>query len=346
MGRAGDEVGALGEGLLEVRAEQAEHVGRVVEDDGVDALLGEEPPDLGDRLAMQHHAAPEDDELGPVAGDELLAWRARRPGRGCRRASAKFTTAGASVRGSRATKSRSAPMGWALRCPPLPMWLFMTMRMRRGSALGSARLAYSTRALNTAMLAIWPLSEAGLGLGAAEVRGELGLEAALDRGDEPGALVVEELVVVEGLGAAVLGVAKRGVHDRGQAHERRGRHLRGDQVHAARACRQAVLAIVSRSSSRALPSGVAARQLDAPAARGRRRSAGRSGGASLRRWKGTTRPGTCVPRMSTVTASSFDDVAVEVGAGRSSAGRARRSGASRGPRRRTIQYGTEVPLVT
>ena len=34
-----DQVGALGEGLLEVRPEQAEHVGHVVKDDGVDALL-------------------------------------------------------------------------------------------------------------------------------------------------------------------------------------------------------------------------------------------------------------------------------------------------------------------
>ena len=36
------------------------------------------------------------------------------------------------------------------------MWWFMTRRMRRGSALGSARLPYSTRALKTAVLAIWP----------------------------------------------------------------------------------------------------------------------------------------------------------------------------------------------
>ena len=38
VGRAGDEVGALGERLLEVRADEAEHVRHVVEDDGVDAV--------------------------------------------------------------------------------------------------------------------------------------------------------------------------------------------------------------------------------------------------------------------------------------------------------------------
>ncbi len=56
VGRAGHEVGALGERLLEVRPDESEHVRHVVEDDGVDALLGEERPDLGDRLAVKHHA--------------------------------------------------------------------------------------------------------------------------------------------------------------------------------------------------------------------------------------------------------------------------------------------------
>ena len=49
-------------------------------------------------------------------------------------------------------------MGCALRCPPLPMWLFITIPIRRGSCFALPRLRYSTRAEKTAALAIWPLT--------------------------------------------------------------------------------------------------------------------------------------------------------------------------------------------
>ena len=50
--------------------------------------------------------------------------------------------------------------------------------------------------------------------------------------DEVGALVVEDLGVVEGLDGLVLGVAEGGVHRREQANHRGGRHLGGNEVDA------------------------------------------------------------------------------------------------------------------
>ena len=71
-------------------------------------------PDLGDRLGVQHHGASEDDELGPMAGDQLL--------RGGHVDAVGVALAHGEVHDRRRVgarvarpKSRRAPIGWALK---------------------------------------------------------------------------------------------------------------------------------------------------------------------------------------------------------------------------------------
>ena len=69
-------------------------------------------------------------------------------------------------------------MGWALRCPPYPMWFVIARRMRPGSARRFYPVSpESTKALNTVMLAIWPLIGLRLDLRAAQEGGQLGNQA-------------------------------------------------------------------------------------------------------------------------------------------------------------------------
>ena len=59
-------------GLLEVVADESQHVGHVVHDGGGDVLLIHKLPDGGHRFLVQHHALAEDDELGLILLDDLL----------------------------------------------------------------------------------------------------------------------------------------------------------------------------------------------------------------------------------------------------------------------------------
>ena len=219
VGGAAHQVGAFGERLLEVRPEKAEHVGCVVEDDGVDALLGEETPDLGDRLAMQHHAASEDDQLGPLAGDQL-------PGRG-QVDEVGVVVAHGEVHDRRRVGARVVRHEVAQRAHRLGAQVTALADVVVHHHADAPRLSLGVGAVDVVEkraehrhVGHLTADQAGLGLGAAQILAELRFEATLNRGDEAGALVVEDLVVVEGLGPAVFGVAKRRVRDRSQAHER------------------------------------------------------------------------------------------------------------------------------
>ena len=75
-------------------------------------------------------------------------------------------------------------MGWALRCPPLPMWLFMTLPMRRGSALRSAAVEVVDQRAEDGGVGHLPADDARLDLGAAEVGAQLAHQQPLDLVDE------------------------------------------------------------------------------------------------------------------------------------------------------------------
>ena len=70
--RAGDDLRALFKRLLEVVADQAQHMGHVVHDGRADALLADEAYKLRDRLLIQHHGLAEDHEFRPVLRKQQL----------------------------------------------------------------------------------------------------------------------------------------------------------------------------------------------------------------------------------------------------------------------------------
>ena len=72
VGRARDNLCALFKRLLEMIADEAEHMRHVVHDGGLDALLVDKLADLGDRLFIKDHGLAEDDELGLVLREQNL----------------------------------------------------------------------------------------------------------------------------------------------------------------------------------------------------------------------------------------------------------------------------------
>ena len=72
VGRAGDDLCALFKRLLEMIADEAEHMRHIVHDGGIDALLVDKLADLGDRLFVKDHGLAEDDELGLVLREQNL----------------------------------------------------------------------------------------------------------------------------------------------------------------------------------------------------------------------------------------------------------------------------------
>ena len=72
VGGAGDDLRALLEGVLEVVADEAQHMGHIVHNGGGNLLLVHKAADLGHRLLMQNHGLAEDDQLRTIAVDELL----------------------------------------------------------------------------------------------------------------------------------------------------------------------------------------------------------------------------------------------------------------------------------
>ena len=66
MRGACDDVGAFAERVLEVRSDQAQHVGHVVHQEGVQAQFIDELPQFVYGFGVEHHALAQDDQFGPV----------------------------------------------------------------------------------------------------------------------------------------------------------------------------------------------------------------------------------------------------------------------------------------
>ena len=231
VGRARHEVGALVERLLEMRPDEAEDVRHVVHEHGVDADGVEEGADFVDRLGVQHHALAEDDELWALPLDEIEERRHVGLVRivGQHRDVDDRGHLGARVaghvvaQGAHRLGAQVAALGDVVVDD-----LADAARLRL--AVGAVEVV--DEGAEHGRVGHLPADHAGLDLRAAQVGAQLVGEQTLDLVDEAGALIVEDLEVVEGLGLLVLGVAERGVHDREQARHGRGRHLRGDEVDA------------------------------------------------------------------------------------------------------------------
>ena len=232
MGRAGHDLRALLEGFLEMRPDQAEHVRHIVHDGGLYPLLIHEFADLRDRLSAEHHALAEDDQLGLVLGNDLLRLldvdlidivRADREvhhgvllGHGVDR--------DVVVQGAHGLR-RKVPalddmivqhVAKALR-RRLPVQTVLEIH-EGGENGGVCHLA---------------AGHAGLCLLCAEVFLHLPDQLLFDPVDELRALVVENILVVEGSYGLVLRVAAARIGGREQAHRPARGVFRRDQVDAA-----------------------------------------------------------------------------------------------------------------
>ena len=231
VGRAGDDVGALDERLLEVRTDQAEHVRHVVHEHGGDARRVQELAHLVDGLGVEHHALAEDDELGALLLEHVEE-------RGHVRLVRVLAQHG-DVDDRRELGARVARHVVAERAHRLGAQVAALADVvvddlgdppRLRLAVGPVEVV-DERAEDGGVGHL-AAHGAGLDLGTAEVGAQLAHQQPLHLVDEPGALVVEDVGVVEGLGLLVLGVAARGVGDAEQPRRRRRRHLAGDEVDA------------------------------------------------------------------------------------------------------------------
>ena len=211
--RPGDEVGALAERLLEVRPDEAEHVRHVVHEHGVDAGVVEEGPDLVHRLRVQHHALAEDDELGALLLDEVEERRHVRLVRvvGQHRDVDHGRQLGARVAGH-VVAQRAHGLGAQVAAVGDVVVDHLGDAPRLGLAVGAVEVV--DHGAEHGGVGHLTADDARLHLRAAQVGAELVGEQALDLVDEAGALVVEDLLVVEGLRLLVLGVAEGRVEDR------------------------------------------------------------------------------------------------------------------------------------
>jgi len=85
---------------------------------------------------------------------------------------------------------------------------------------------------------------------AAQIAGHLAAQFFFDPGDQVGALVVEHVAAQGGQKFAVLGIAPHRIAHLQQAHQRRGGHLRGDQVHGALLAPEVVLQALAQDDFR------------------------------------------------------------------------------------------------
>ncbi len=231
MRGAGDEVGALREGLLEVGAGEAQHMSHVVQDDGIEPGLVHEAADFGHRFLVEHHALAEDDELGAMLLDEFegtghvdaipVAWL---HGEVDHRGLVGVGIDGHVVlEGAHRLRAQvSALADVVVHDHPQAL----------GLALAVPAVAVVHQGGEQGGIGHLPADDPGLHLGGAEEAAHLALEGLLHLVDEAGALVVEDVRLVEGLQLAVLGVAEGRVGDRQEPHQRGGGHLGGDQVDA------------------------------------------------------------------------------------------------------------------
>ena len=75
VGRPRNHFGPLDKGLLEVGADEPQHMGHIVHQYGVDVLGIQELSDLGNRLLVKDHALAKDNQLGSVGINELQRGR-------------------------------------------------------------------------------------------------------------------------------------------------------------------------------------------------------------------------------------------------------------------------------
>ena len=231
MGGAGDDLCSLGKGILEMVADQAQHMRHVVHDGGVDVLLIHELPDLGHRLLVQHHALAEYDQLRTVAVEELL--------RLLHVHLVGVVGADGEVHHGRLLRHR----------------VDGDIVVERTHGLGGQMAALNdvivhhvaqTFGLGLAVNAVLPVHQCGeyrhvghltaegtrFHLGAAEVGTHFLHQQPLHLVDEFRTLVIEYLLVVEGQHLLVLGVPAGRVAAAEQPHGAAGGVLGGDEVHA------------------------------------------------------------------------------------------------------------------
>ena len=199
--------------------------------DRVQSLLVDEAADLGHRLLVEHHALAEDDELRPVLLDELEG-----AGHvdavlvaGQHREVDHRRPVGARVDGHEVLEGAH---GLGAQVPALADVVVHDHPQALGLALAVPAVEVVHQGGEDGGVGHLPADHPGLHLGGAQEAAHLALEGLLHLVDEAGALVVEDVGVVEGLQLAVLGVAEGRVGDREQPHQRGGGHLRGDEVDA------------------------------------------------------------------------------------------------------------------
>ena len=231
VGGAGDDLRALLEGVLEVIADKAQHMGHVVHDGGGDLLLIHKLPDLGHRLLVQDHGLAEDDQFRTIAVQELLGLLHIHligviPAHGEVHHGGLL---GDGVHGDVVVQSAHGLGGQV-------------------TALDDVVVHDVAQALGVllAVEAVFPVHQGGehrhvghlaaegpgLHLGAAEIGPHLLGQHPLHLVDELGALIIEHLLLIEGQDLLVLGIAAGRVAAGQQAHGPAGGILRGDQVHA------------------------------------------------------------------------------------------------------------------
>ena len=232
MGGAGDDLGALLKGILEVVAGDAQDVGHVVHDGGGDLLLVHIFPDLRHGLLVDHHALAEDDELRLILGDDLL---------GLLHVDLEdVVLADGEVHHGAALGDRvdgdvvvQGAHGLGGEVAALDDVVIQHVAQALGSVLAIQTVLPVHEGGEGAGVGHLAAGDAGLHLGAVKVLAQLCYRHLLHLVDEAGALVVEDVLVVEGLDLLVLGVAAAGVGGGEHLHGAAGGVLRGDQVHAA-----------------------------------------------------------------------------------------------------------------
>ena len=231
MGGPGDDLRALLEGLLEVGAHQAQHMGHIVHDGGGDPLLVHKLADGGHRLPVQHHALAEDDQLGLILVDELfgllhvdlinviLAHREVHDGMAFgHRVDGDIVPQGAHGLGGKVAALDDVVVHHIAQALGIVLAIQPVLPIHQGGEGGHiGHLA---------------ADDPGLHLGAAEVFLHLLHQQLLHPVDELGALVIEDIRVVEGFYLFMLRIAEGRVRGAQQLYGPAGAIFRGDQVDA------------------------------------------------------------------------------------------------------------------
>ena len=231
VGGPGDDLRSLLEGLLEVVADESQHVGHVVHDGGGDLLGIHKLPDGRHGLPVEHHALAENNELRPVLRDDLFGLLHVNfidivPAHGeihngvalGHRVDGDVVVEGPHRLGRQVAALDDVVVEDVAQALHIVLAVQAVFEVHQG---GEHR--------HVAHLAA---DDPGFHLAAAEECFHLLHQQLLHLVDELGALVVEHIGVIEALDLLMLGVAEGGVAHAEEPHGPGGGHLRGDQVHA------------------------------------------------------------------------------------------------------------------